>query len=57
MGDMSRQRIIKILIPLLTLIAGFILALLAAGVHSMFFCLLPVLAFIPGYFLSKWQGC
>lgn len=38
----------------IALIAGFGLALLAAGIHSLFFVLLPILAFIFGYF-SPWR--
>ncbi len=41
-------------LPLISLISGFLLALLAAGIHSSFFILLPVLAFIMGYF-SSWR--
>jgi len=44
----------KILLPLIALIAGFGLAFLAAGVHSLFFVLLPILAFALGYF-SSWR--
>jgi hypothetical protein len=44
----------KIYLLLIALIAGFGLAFLAAGVHSLFFVLLPVLAFICGYF-STWR--
>lgn len=41
-------------LPLIALAAGFIWALIAAGVHSMLFALLPLLAFACGYF-SSWQ--
>jgi hypothetical protein len=46
------RRIVNIL-PALSLVLGFGLALLAGGVHSTFFVLLPVLAFALGYF-SPW---
>ena len=41
-------------LPIIALVAGFVNALLAAGVHSTFFILLPILAFISGYF-SSWR--
>jgi hypothetical protein len=44
-----------VLFPILALVTGFTSALLAAVVHSMFLCLLPVLAFTFGYF-SSWVG-
>jgi len=44
----------KILLPLIALMVGFINAFLTAGVHSLFFVLLPLLAFIFGYF-STWR--
>ena len=46
----------KIFLPLLALVAGFILAFIAAGVSSLFFVLLPILAFVFGYFSSKAWG-
>jgi hypothetical protein len=42
------------LFPAVSLVLGFGLALLAGGVHSTFFVLLPVLAFALGYF-SPWK--
>jgi hypothetical protein len=42
------------LFPALSLVLGFGLALLAGGVYSTFFVLLPVLAFALGYF-SPWR--
>jgi hypothetical protein len=44
----------KIFLPLIALIVGFGLAFLAAGIHSLFFVLLPILAFALGYF-SSWR--
>jgi len=41
-------------LPLLALVAGFIWAFITAGVHSMLFALLPLLAFAFGYF-STWR--
>jgi hypothetical protein len=41
------------LLPVVSLVLGFGLALLAGGVNSTFFVLLPVLAFVLGYF-SPW---
>jgi hypothetical protein len=38
----------------IALAAGFVAAFIAAGVHSLFFCLLPLLAFVFGYF-SSWR--
>jgi hypothetical protein len=38
----------------IALAAGFVAAFITAGVHSLFFCLLPLLAFAFGYF-SSWQ--
>ncbi len=43
-----------IYLPLLALVAGFAGAFIAAGVHSLFFALLPIMAFIFGYF-SSWR--
>jgi len=44
----------KILLPLIALAAGFANAFLAAGIHSLFFVLLPLLAFVFGY-SSTWR--
>ncbi len=44
----------KIYLSLTSLVAGFGLALLAAGVSNYFFVLLPILAFAFGYF-SSWR--
>ena len=44
----------KFYLPLITLAAGSGLAFLAAGVSSLFFALLPILAFFLGY-LSSWR--
>ena len=44
----------KIYLPLIALVVGFVSALLTASVHSMLFCLLPLLAFTIGYF-SSWR--
>ncbi len=41
-------------LPLIALAVGFVWALIAASVHSMLFALLPLLAFVFGYF-SSWQ--
>jgi hypothetical protein len=41
-------------LPLIALAAGFISAFLTAGLHSMLFVLLPLLAFVFGYF-SSWR--
>jgi len=41
-------------LPIIALVAGFIWAFIAAGVHSMLFALLPLLAFVFGYF-STWR--
>jgi hypothetical protein len=38
----------------IALAAGFVAAFITAGVHSLFFCLLPLLAFAFGYF-GSWQ--
>jgi hypothetical protein len=46
----------KVYLSLIALVAGFDLAILAAGVSSYFFVLLPVLAFIFGYFSSWCRG-
>ena len=44
----------KLYLPLLALAVGFINAFITAGVHSLFFVLLPLLAFTFGYF-SSWR--
>jgi hypothetical protein len=44
------------LLPIISLASGFILALLAAGVHSTFFVLVPIMGFIMGYFTSWGRG-
>jgi hypothetical protein len=41
-------------LPLITLVAGFGLTFLAAGVSSFFFILLPITTFVFGYF-SSWR--
>jgi len=42
-------------LPIIALVVGFIWALIAAGVHSILFALLPLLAFALGYFYSwRW---
>ncbi len=41
---------------MIALVAGFGLAFLAAGVHSLFFILLPIMAFIFGYFYTWRRG-
>jgi len=46
--------LLRLLLAGIALIAGFGLAFLAAGVHSLFFMLLPLLAFAFGYF-SSWR--
>lgn len=43
----------KIYLPLLAVVAGFVGAFITAGVHSLFFVLLPIMAFAFGYF-SSW---
>jgi hypothetical protein len=42
-------------LPLLALVVGFVSAFITAGLHSLFFCLVPLLAFAFGYF-SSWKG-
>jgi hypothetical protein len=49
-----RNSLKKLSLPLIALVAGFGLACLAAGVSSLFFVLLPITAFILGYF-SSWR--
>lgn len=44
----------KVYLPLLALAAGFGLAFLSAGVSSLFFVVLPIMAFAFGYF-SSWR--
>jgi hypothetical protein len=44
----------KIYLLLIALIVGFVLAFISAGVHSLFFVLLPIIAFTLGYF-SSWR--
>lgn len=39
---------------LITMLAGFAGAFITAGVHSLFFALLPIMAFVAGYF-SSWR--
>jgi hypothetical protein len=41
-------------LPIIALVAGFIWAFVAAGVHSILFALVPLLAFAFGYF-STWR--
>jgi len=52
---MNNRGIIRLLLfSLLALIAGFAEAFITAGVHSLFFILLPLTAFAFGYF-SSWR--
>ncbi len=44
----------KIYLPLIALAAGFATGFIAAGVHSLFFGLVPIIAFALGYF-SSWR--
>lgn len=44
----------RIYLPVIALLAGFGLAFLTAGVHSLFFVLLAIMAFAFGYF-SSWR--
>ena len=44
----------KIYLPFIALIAGFVNAFITCGVHSLFFVLLPIIAFTLGYF-SSWR--
>ena len=46
----------RIYLPIIALLAGFIWAFITAGVHSLLFALLPLLAFALGYFSSWWRG-
>jgi len=46
----------KIVVPLTALAAGFVNAFLTAGVHSLFFTALPLLAFAFGYLVTWRQG-
>jgi hypothetical protein len=46
----------RIYIPLIALGIGFANAFLAFHVQSLFFCLLPLLAFTFGYFSSSKKG-
>jgi hypothetical protein len=45
----------KICLPIVALVIGFANACLAFQVHSLLFCLLPLLAFALGYFSSSWK--
>jgi hypothetical protein len=58
-GEASQNRnnrLKKILWLLAALVAGFINAFLTAGVHSLFFMMLPLLAFTFGYFPTWRRG-
>ena len=50
-----KSRFLKWL-PIIALVVGFIWAFITAGVHSMLFVLLPLLAFASGYFSKWWWG-
>jgi hypothetical protein len=43
-------------LPIIALVAGFVWAFVTAGVHSVLFALLPLLAFIFGYFYTWRRG-
>lgn len=43
-------------LPIIALAAGFIWAFVTAGIHSMLFALLPLLAFVFGYYSTWWRG-
>lgn len=45
---------IKKYLPLIALVAGFLSAFITVGIHSILFCLLPIWAFVLGYF-SSWK--
>ncbi len=44
----------KIYLPLIAIVAGFGCGFITAGIHSLFFALLPIIAFAFGFF-SFWQ--
>jgi hypothetical protein len=44
----------RVYLPIIALLAGFLGAFITAGVHSLFFVLLPIMAFVFGYF-SSWR--
>jgi hypothetical protein len=48
------KQIFQKYLPIIALVAGFIWAFITAGVHSIFFAFLPLLAFVFGYF-STWR--
>ena len=48
------KKIFQKYLPIIALVAGFICAFITAGVHSILFAFLPLLAFIFGYF-STWR--
>jgi hypothetical protein len=43
-------------LPVMALVSGFIWAFVATGVHSMLFALLPLVAFLFGYYSTWWWG-
>ena len=43
-------------LPIIALVTGFIWAFIVTGIHSMFFALLPLVAFIFGYYSKWWWG-
>jgi hypothetical protein len=53
-GEMNRK--LEYFLPLIALASGFLLGLCVAGVHSTFFILVPIMAFIMGYFTSWGRG-
>jgi hypothetical protein len=51
---MKKRDFNKRYLPLIAVAAGFAGAFITAGVHSLFFILLPIVAFVFGYF-SSWR--
>ncbi len=43
-------------LPIIALVAGFIWAFVTTGIHSILFALLPLIAFVFGYFSTWWWG-
>jgi hypothetical protein len=55
-GNLAEAQMKKRYLPIIALVVGFIWAFITAGLHSMLFVLLPLLAFVFGYFSAWWWG-
>ena|GEM_PF-3370310 len=50
------KKVIQKYLPIIALVTGFIWAFVTVGIHSILFALLPLVAFVFGYYSTWWWG-